>query len=296
MNGTILGALMRQTGRNVRRGGLPFMFATVMIGLGLFAVSAFATLLVNFERVSESVGSAVGAVAFLDVDSAVKADALRKDIAAVPGVAEARLVSPDEALARVSGQLGEDSPVLVDGAGLKMPWIVEVARDLTAGATSSAIYSRIERMDGVESVMHPGEEVERLEALGRLLRVSGLFLLGLIALVTVLVVSNTVKLTVMSRADEIAIQKLVGATDGFVRLPFLLEGLLQGVLGAALALAALAGLHASLAALAEVALSGAFGTFTLAPLPPIAALYIALAGATLGMVGAALSVRRFLRI
>ena len=149
---------------------------------------------------------------------------------------------------------------------------------------------------GVDEVMHPGGEVERIEALLGLLEGAGIFLAVLIAMVTLVVVSNTVKLTLFARRDEIAIMKLVGATDAFVRVPFLFEGLVQGVVGAVLALSAVHLLHATLAGVLEIALSGALGAFVLAPLPPSAALWLLVGGAFLGVFGAAISVGRFLRV
>ena len=83
--------------------------------------------------------------------------------------------------------------------------------------------------------MHPGGEVERAKALMRLLRGAGLFLAELIGMVTLIVVSNTVKLTLFARRDEIGIMKLVGASSFSIQLPFLLEGAIAGVLGAGLA-------------------------------------------------------------
>jgi cell division transport system permease protein len=130
----------------------------------------------------------------------------------------------------------------------------------------------------------------------RLLHGAGAFLGVLIALVVVVVVSNAVKITVFQRKDEIAIMKLVGATDAYVRAPFLLSGLVQGTAGACLGLAALALAHASLAGVVRVALSGALGAFVLSPMPVSLWFLLLGAGALLGVAGAGLSVRRFLRV
>jgi cell division transport system permease protein len=267
-----------------------------MIGLGLFGLTAFVTLLINFERVAAQVGSSVGAVAFLNVDDAVAAEEIKTRIGLLPGVKGSRLVTPEEAMARVTQGMEAENPLVKGAAGLRMPWVVEISRDLTAGVAASDLFARISKMEGVDEVMHPGAEVERIEALARVLRGAGIFLTLLIAMVTVLVVSNTVKLTVLARSDEIAIMKLVGATDAFVRLPFIFEGLVQGLLGAIFALIMMVFLHASFAGILHVALSGAFGEFNLESLPMTAAIWIALGGAALGVFGAALSVRRFLRV
>jgi cell division transport system permease protein len=110
------------------------------------------------------------------------------------------------------------------------------------------------------------------------------------------VVSNAVKLTVHARRDEIAILKLVGATDAFVRWPLVLSGVAQGLSGALLGCAALLLVHRSFATVVRVALSGALGAFVLDPLPPLAWLGLIVMGAVLGGVGARAAVGRFLRV
>jgi cell division transport system permease protein len=290
-------ALFRQAARSIRHGGLPFFFATLMAALGLFGLAIFGTVLINLQRVADTVGSSVGAVAFLDVDSAVAAEETRTRIGQLDGVAAARLVTPEEALSRVKRSLGEAGGVLTqDAAGVGLGWVVEVQPELAAGATAATLASRISGVAGVDEVMHPGGEVERVRALMRLLRGAGVFLALLIAMVTIIVVSNTVKLTLFARRDEIAIMKLVGATDLFVRVPFLIEGLAQGTIGAGAALSAVYLLHATIAGLLKVALSGALGAFILEPLPVAGALAILVGGAVLGGLGATVSLGRFLKV
>jgi cell division transport system permease protein len=291
-------SVLRHGARSIRQGGLPFFFATLMTALGAFSIGAYATLLVNFQRLASSVGESVAAVAFLNVDSAQDAEEIRAKLALDPRVSETKLVTPDEALARAKRGLGDAAKAIEGSAGLKMPWVVEITPkfDVTGSPNDrDALVASIKAMPGVDEVMHPGGEVKRIDALMRLLHGAGAFLGLLIGLVVIVVVSNAVKITVFQRRDEIAIMKLVGATDGFVRVPFLLSGLAQGALGSLLGLGALALAHASIAGVVKVALSGALGTFTLDPMPISLWLLLLAGGAVLGTAGAALSVRQFLR-
>jgi cell division transport system permease protein len=287
--------------RNVASGGLPFFFSTLMTALGLFALAAFAVLWLNFDRVAKTVGESVAAVAFLKVDDAAAAEEIRARISLHPAVAAAKLVTPADALARATRGLGDHGKALEGTAGLHMPWVVEVVprfslTSTTAGTTRAELVDAIEKMDGVDEVMHPAGDVTRIEALVRLLQGVGIFLTVLVALVVVVVVSNAVKLSVLARKDEIAIMKLVGATDMFVRLPFVLAGAVQGLVGAVLALVVLAVAHTSIAGVARVALSGSLGAFELDPLPLVGAFVVVIAGVLLGTVGALFSVGRFLRV
>lgn len=318
-------SMLRHGARSVKSGGLPFFFATLMTALGAFSLGAYVTLLVNFQHLASTVGESVAAVAFLNVSSAREAEEIRATLALDPRVREAKLVSPEDALARARRGLGDAGKALEGSAGLRMPWIVEVTPrfdprlalpsltgdglvglDGAAGPGAAgtglgeqderdALVASMQKMPGVDEVMHPGGEVKRVDALMRLLHGAGAFLGVLIALVVIVVVSNAVKITVFQRRDEIAIMKLVGATDLFVRAPFLLSGLVQGTGGALLGLLALAVAHASLARVVKVALSGALGTFVLDPMPASMGALLLLGGAALGVVGAALSVRKLLR-
>lgn len=288
-------SVLRHGMRTVRSGGLPFFFATLMTGLGLFSLGAYATLLVNFQRVASTVGESVAAVAFLDVESAGEAEEIRAKIALDERVRAAVLVTPEDALARARRGLGSAGAALEGSAGLEMPWVIEITPRFDV-ANDGSLTKAVAALDGVDEVMSPGGELERVTALMRLLHGAGAFLGLLIGLVVIVVVSNAVKITVYQRKDEIAIMKLVGATDAFVRTPFLMSGLVQGTLGALLGLGALAIAHASLAGVVKVALSGALGAFVLEPMPSSLWLALLAAGALLGVLGAALSVRRFMRV
>lgn len=293
-------SVLKHGWRSVKSGGLPFFFAVLMTALGLFSLTAFSTVLWNFRAVAKAVGESVAAVAFLDDDvshgGGAAAEEVRARIQLTPGVASATLMTPEQALERARRGLG-GSEALQGSAGLTMPWVVEIVPRfaLDESGTREELVERISKIDGVDEVLHPGGELKRIDALMRLLHGAGLFLAVLIVLVVVVVVSNAVRLTVLVRKDEIAIQKLVGASDAFVALPLLLSGIVQGTLGAVIALMTLGLAHSSLARIVRTALSGALGTFRLDPLPAWMLLGVVVVGAALGVLGALLSVVRFLR-
>src|SRR5207253_8852815 len=125
---------------------------------------------------------------------------------------------------------------LAGPSGNPLPPPLEVTpgtgRPPSAGRLRAA---RLEKLPGVQEVDYGREWLAKLEALGRGLRVFGAGALFTVLGAALLVVANTIRLAVYARRDEIEIMKLVGATDGYVRAPFLLEGALQGLIGAALA-------------------------------------------------------------
>lgn len=305
MSVAVVESVLRHGLRSLRSGGLPLFFSVLMSALGLFAVTALGTVVWNFRGFADTVSSSVAAVAFLDearVDSAAAAEEVRARLQLTAGVGRAVVITPDEALARA--RRGLPGGASLDVTGLKMPWVVEVTPAVDPRGSGDAsiddgaratFTSTIAAVDGVADVAWPGGELQRVDTLLRLMHGAGAFLTVLIALVVVVVSSNAVRLTVLVRKDEIAIQQLVGASDAFVAAPLLLSGVVQGGTGAVLALLAMGLTHASLARVLGGALSGPLGAFTVEPLPPVLWLVVVVAGAGLGGIGAGLSVWRHLQ-
>lgn len=297
-----LATLLRHGARNIRYGGWHFALATLMTALGLFALAAYLTFFNSIERFADEAGQDIGVVAFLSVTDPADAEEVRTRIARMEGIAQATLISPEEATKRVRQSLGKSADTLgniADDPSLQMPYTIEVA---VAGVGSgkniprAQIADRIDDVVGVEQVMHPGGELERLESVMQLLAGAGWFLAMLIALVVTVIVNNTIRLTVFARRDEIVLYKLVGATDWFVRIPFLIEGVLQGLLASTTALLSLAAVQSTAARIAQTALADSLGDFSITPLSLSSSLFIIAMGIFLGLFGAAFAVGRFLRV
>ncbi len=267
------------------------------IGLSLAVLASFAVVVDNLRRLASDLGQQVGVSAYLEpgLDGAPLADRARQ----WQGVAEAYALSSMEAMAEFRAQLGSDA-VLLDGLPEDvLPPSVELRLEPKRWTVAEVrdIAHRLAEESGVTDVRFGQEDVERVAALLGVTRVAA-FVLGLaLCFATVLIIYNTIRLTLYARRDEIEIMTLVGATAGFVRAPFVLEGALQGILGG---LAAAAGLFA----LEEALLLGlerglAFAGSTTAQLsfvPASATAGLVLAGAALGILGSVLAVGKFLRI
>jgi len=155
----------------------------------------------------------------------------------------------------------------------------------------------LSHLPAVTGVDYGREWIDRLAAFRKALTLGAAAALALVLIAAVVVVAATLQLGMYARRDEIEIQKLVGATDAFVRTPFVLEGLLQGLLGAALAIGGLYLCHGVLGPLLAQAMTG------LGHLPPEISVTsphllgeVAGTGAGLGVLGSAIAVGRFLRV
>jgi cell division transport system permease protein len=218
--------------------------------------------------------------------------------AAVAALAPGRAVEAipaAEGLRRLAKGLGEEGRLL-DGVGPDaIPDCVEVAVPGITLEEARALSTRLREVTGVADVDYGTAWLERLETLLRRARAAGLALLVGLGLATAVLASNTLRLAVYARREEIEIMKLVGATDAFVAAPFLLEGVLQGALAGGLAAGSLFGLQAALLP----RLLGALGP--LAPIPggvtigwPLP-LGLTGGGAAIGLVASGLAILRFLR-
>jgi cell division transport system permease protein len=155
--------------------------------------------------------------------------------------------------------------------------------------------SSLSRLEGVEDVMYGQEWVDRLSSVIRLLRLLGLSVGLALGLASLLIVSNTIRLAVYARSEEIEVMRLVGATRLHIRAPFLLEGMIQGLLGAGLALLLLFGAYRATLWQLQVTPGQIFGMGVGSFLDPQWALLMVVSGAGVGAFGSLISVGRFLR-
>jgi cell division transport system permease protein len=204
-------------------------------------------------------------------------------------------VTPAEALRRLRASLGPEAPALEGVEADVLPASVEVRAPGVSLAGARDLARRLAAVPGAKEVDFGNAWLERFEALLRRLRWTGLALFGVLSLGTAVLVSNTLRLGVFARRDEIEIMKLVGATDAYVEAPFLIEGVLQGICGAGLAALALLVLHALLAPRLAAAVGLAAPLQRADVLPGSMVLTLLGGGAALGLVASALAVGRFLR-
>ena len=284
--------LFRRALVNLWRAPLPSLLAVVTIALALFLGAALAFSLASARALLASWGAQPAVTAYLDRRlSEEEARATAERVRAAAPDAAVTFVSPAQALDRLRVQLGELGGALDGLPRNPLPATLEL--DPGRGDLR-ALAERIAKVDGVADVDYGREWSDRLEALAGALRGLGTAALALVGLAALLVVANTIRLAVYARRDEIEIMKLVGATDGYVRAPFLLEGALQGLSGAALAAAGLVAIQRLVLPRAAAAFAFAAGV----PAPHLAAQHCALlaaAGALVGLCGSYLAVARSLQ-
>ena len=277
----------------------PFVHAvsTITLAIALFTLGLARSAAHELDRLVGSLGGEVRITVYLDPRAspaarAAVADGLRSRNM---GVEE---VSPRAALDRLVRELGPAAESLRGLSEEPLPPSLEVRvpESMRAPASLRALSSELRGTPAVIGVDYGEQAVERLSALARAVRWAGWVAFVVLVGATLIIVSATLQLAIYARREEVEIQKLVGATDRFVQAPFLLEGALQGLAGATLAIAGLIAFRQTLSPqlaslLSFLRLPGAGGDVR----PWMEALQLALAGAGLGLAGSYLAVHRFLR-
>jgi len=208
----------------------------VTIAFSLFAFGLFGLVAINIRKALEQVEERVEVRAFVGDSTEIESvAAAMKDIGEFPEVARVEYVSKEQALDRARKEMGEFADVFEAGV---LPASIEVylksgMRDPT---TVKSVADRIRTYHFVDDVRYGEEWVAKLYRLRNIATISGLALGIAFAAVAIIIIGATIRMTVLARAKEISIMRLVGATDMFIRLPFLIDGLVKGVLGGLLAL------------------------------------------------------------
>ncbi len=271
-------------------------FASIgTVAVSLFVLGVFLILVMNVTKLAASLESRVQIAAYLDdaltMENRAEVERMTREM---PSVVAVEFVSKEQALKILQARLGDQRKIL-DALGETNPlpnyFLVTVNSAEEVKRTAAAIAD----LYGVAEVNYGQDVVDNLFDLTRLLRIFGVILLAILALATVFIISNTIRLTVFARRKEIAIMKYVGATDWFIRWPFILEGAVLGLIGGGISAIILRNFYSAVAA-------KVYGSLAFFPLveqyPFVNYLTVALilSGVAIGILGSTVSLRKFLEV
>ena len=220
-----------------RRTPLLTMLSVVAIGFSLFVVGLFGLTAWNIRRAIEKVEEKVEVVAYLNDDALPEQVAVaQQEIQALPEVAAVRPVSKTEAMATAMQTMEEFKDVSSDLESNPFPASLEVRlRPGQRNPTSVArVAKHLKAYPFVEDVRYGRDWLDKIFLIRQILGGVATIIGGAFALVAAIVIATAVRIAVFARREEISIMRLVGATDGFIRSPFLLEGLATGFVGGVL--------------------------------------------------------------
>ena len=286
-------ASARDAAVRIARTPLAVALTVLVIGIALALPAGLHLVVTNLRAVAGTWESAAHISVFLEDDAAARK--LAERIARHDGIAQASLITRAEALAEFKAQSGFGGALeMLEENPLPAVVVVTPAAASSTPEAVAALRAELERAPGVELVQLDAQWLERLHAMLELVRRAVVLLAVLFAIAVVVVVGNTIRLDIQNRRQEIEVAKLIGATDAWIRRPFLYEGGWYGVLGGLAALALL-GVGLWLMAGPVAQLAGLYGSDRgLVGIDPRAALAVLGAGALLGWAGSWLAVARHL--
>lgn len=281
--------------RSLRRNNWMTFASIGTVTVSLFVLGVFLILVLNMNRLAGMLESQVQISVYLEDHLTDREKRqIEYDITSLQGIDTVKYVDRDEAKTRLQERLG-DQKYLLDALSDDNPLPDAFEVTVTTPAVVESAASAISAMSGVEEAKYGQDVIEHLFDITRLMRIFGLVLMLLLGAATLFIIANTIRLTVFARRKEIAIMKYVGATDWFIRWPFLLEGIVLGCFGGIIAAVALRSFYAAMAA--QIYSTLAF--FPLLPQYPFMN-YVTLAilgsGIVIGAIGSLISLKRFLKV
>jgi len=292
------GYFFRQAWQNLKQ-NLWINFVTLgTIALSFLILGLFLLIFLNAKGLMQEWGNRIRVTAYLkDALSVEQVNLLKKKIRGFTEVREVLYRSKEEALKVLEERL-EKTELLKGLPRNPLPASLEIQLHLKY-QNSVGVQKVVEKLRGapeVEDLQFGSGWVERFSGFMVLLQVLGLGLGGLLLLSSIFVISNAIRLNIFARREEIEIMRLVGATGLFIRTPFYIEGILQGFLGACLALGALFILFRLFASEVYDPLKSLLGNFPLHFLNAEQLAAVALTGIVLGFLGTQVSMGRYLRV
>ena len=284
---------------NLRQNVFVSVVTVGTITLALLIASLFLLVYVNLEGVAEGWSDKVQITAYFDREpTPLAVAALKGRVKAIPGTSKLVFVTKQEAEARLRDRLKGQESLLEGISSEVLPASLEIALDRghREPAAVSGYVAALKQISGITEVQYGEEWVQRFNTFMNFFRLVGALLGGFLAIAVLFIVSNTIKLTIYARKDELELLGLVGATRFFIKAPFLIEGVLQGALGALLSLVALSGCYYAFLHNAGnfLGVNPAGAGLSFLPAGHLAA--VLCGGILLGFIGSLTSLRRFINV
>ncbi len=281
--------------RNIfTHGFMSFASVTIIIAC-LIVMGSFTLLDININNIIDDIGNQNQILAYVDETlSAEDASAtIQTKIAAIENVADVQFVSRTEAKENFMEKYDKSLMEGIDDEVFRHRFVVQL-NDLSLMEETQSELSEIE---GIVKVNAPLDYADKFVSVRNVVSVVSLALIVILVFISLFIMSNTIKLATFGRREEIAIMKMVGASNGFIRCPFIIEGLILGIVGGGLAFLAQWGLYGALQS--KIAQSLAISFVTIVPFaelwPAVLGIFLAV-GVGVGAFGGAIAIRNYLKV
>ena len=292
--GYLLGEGFRNVFHNKKSSGasLAIMCATMLI-FGLFFM-----IIENLNNAVETLETQQGIQVFIQKTATdAQMEQIGEQIQAIDGVNKVTFVSKEDALNQTKEKL-KDKQALIAGWDESNPFKASYLVTLTDLKLSSQVQDEIKKIDNIDSIQSRDETINGLVAIANGVRIVSAVILTLLVLISIFIIGNTIKLTVHARRKEISIMKYVGATDSFIRWPFVNEGIIIGIVAALLSILVLGIAYSLITNAAANSIISTMGIKLLSftDMTTLLVIVYMVLGIGIGALGSSISMRKYLQV
>ncbi|MEO0122971.1 MAG: permease-like cell division protein FtsX [candidate division WOR-3 bacterium] len=276
---------IREGFRTIVRSRSLFILSLLVAAISFYLLSIFGLVTVNLYKMANLLDEKIEIIAFLEERADIQW--LKNSIQKITGVQEVVYVSAETALKQLQEEVSETKEIIRVFEDNPLPASIRIKLEPQYRNTKGLeeITKKVLLLKGVKDTIYGGELVEQLKKITNIMLFFDIGLLIIITLSVIFVIFQTIKLTIFAHATEIEIMKLVGATDTFITIPFVFQGLIQGVLG---------GIIAYILLIITVRIASSFFNIPFFP-KTLFFLGTVLFGMIFGIIGSSIALRRFLK-
>ena len=289
---------VREAFQGIKNNGFIHLVATGTIAFSLLTFGIFILTVINLDRIFDDWGKRMQVIVYLEVESTDEAiSAAKESISRLPQTERITYISKEKSLKTLKKSLQSQADILdnLDENPLPPSFEVQLKEEHTTQKSLQAFVDEVKKLETVIDVDYGQEWLKKFSAFISMIKLVGMGVGGFLLLATIFIISNTIKLTIYSRREEIEIMKLVGATNFSIQIPFFLEGITQGFAASLLSLGILFVSYKLLLYKITIDYSLYLGYVEFIFLPQKLIGQLILLGIVLGIFGCAFSMGRFLK-
>jgi cell division transport system permease protein len=290
--------VMRRALQNIKGNMFPNLTTIGIIAISMLIFSTFSLIAFNLTSFLKIWEDKIGVIAYLKRQTPLReVEALLKNTRLIEGVETVKYISPFDAMSFMESKLGSQKNLLegIQPGILPPSFEIQLKQDYRDSAKIREVVLQLKKFPQIEEIQYGQEWVETFSALVHLIRLTQWILGGLLLVGMILIISNTLQLTISSRWEEIEIMHMVGASPAFIQVPFYIEGLIQGLFGAGLAILFLFLLHKGFFLYIPPSIQSWLAGVPILFLPPETIGRILSGGMVLGFFGSFVASMRFLK-
>ena len=294
----LLKSMIKQSGQSIVRGRNMSMASIGSVSATLIILGIVLILVLNMSNITNTTKKDFDQVqAYLDLElDSDQVASIGDELKNIDGVKSVQFVSKEQALENMKSRLEENKSML-DGLETN-PFQNIYTVYLEDLEKTDAVAKAVENVEGIDEVVYYKDVLDKLIKIADVTRIGGIIIISVLLVISIFIISNTIKITVIARQTEIGIMKYVGATNGFIRGPFIIEGTFLGLIGALISIVIVSSSYKYILNVFDSSLNELLSLYIIPAqdiMNDIIIIFISL-GVGIGIIGSLISLRKFLKV